>query len=103
VENRLALQFQTRISDWDIDAEAMRDKEREADANTISNIISLNVFAFAWEKEASALGSEELDQLYQFGKHLVSEQNVGLDGVAYPGSWRFFLLPFLQKSPAAWR
>jgi hypothetical protein len=66
-------------------------------------IVSQNVFAFAWENEASALGPEELDQLYQCAKRLDSEHRVGLDRVTYPGSWRFFLLFFLQNAPAAWK
>jgi hypothetical protein len=103
VESRLELQLQTQISDWDVAADAMRNMERDADANTISNIISLNIFAFTWEKEASSLVPHELDQLYQFGKRLDSEHKVGLDGVAYPGSWRFFFLPFFQYAPESWK
>ena len=103
VEGRMEMQFQTPISNWDIAAEAMRNADREADQTSIHMIVSYNAFAFAWEKEASDFGPQELDQLYQYGKRLDSEHRVGRDGVAYPGSWRFFLLPFLQNSPSAWR
>jgi hypothetical protein len=103
VDRRMELQFQAPISDWDIAADAMLNVDREADQTKINLIARQNIFAFAWEREASALGPQEFDQLYQYGQRLDSEHRVGRDGVTYPGSWRYFLLPFLQNAPAAWK
>jgi len=99
----MELQFQAPVSDWDIAAEAMRNSDREADQNKISLIVSCNIFAYVWEREAIALGQKELDQLYHCAKRLDSEHKLGLDGVTYPGSWRFFLQPFLENAPTAWK
>ncbi len=103
VEDKFESQFHTPVTDWDRAAQKMQDTDREADQNKIRLIVSLNAFALAWEKETAALSTEQMDELYHLGNRLASKRQTELGGVAYPGSWRFFLLPFLQNAPAAWK
>ncbi len=75
VKDKLESQFRTPVTDWDRVAQAMRNTDREADQTQIDLIVRFNAFAFAWEKEAGALSTEQMDQLFQLGNRLASERD----------------------------
>lgn len=104
LEERLEIQSSKPASTWDLAAQNMADTNRDADLTKIKLIVRQNIATFCWEEEAASLGVEELLELYRLGQTLDSKREIGAQGnIGFPGGWRFFLLPFFHRIPAAWR
>ena len=92
-EERLEGQFELQPSDWDRSALLVRNTTRDSVRTTLALIANRNIFVRSWAQVTSGMKVEKLLELYDVGRRLAAEYSLDSQGLAFPGSWAFELLP----------
>jgi hypothetical protein len=97
LKEKLEAQIPAGISEWDQHQVGPDGSGLEEIQTTIHLICSYNAFVACWERYCSGLSFDQLHLIHKLGAEVAKARNMMDSGLPFPCSWRFEMLPFLNR------
>ncbi len=97
LESRLEAAGDQELVEWDARVLGFRDSSQDVIVTKVALITEYNIFLAGWEQHCAELDYSALYQLWLLGREVAPAMGMKESDIAFPGSWRFELLPLIRK------
>lgn len=97
LESKLEIAGDQDLGEWDARILEFQDSSQDVIVTKAALITEYNIFLAGWERHCAELDYSALYQLWLLGREAAPAMGMKEADIAFPGSWRFELLPFLRK------